>query len=154
MSKKSSKSTDTQGIPRRDVLAAERVSMAIELLKQRYTYDEIARRCGYSDRSAAHKAIQREMHRRIVPNVDEYRAQELDILDAIHQKVWDVALNSKDEDGNDKINLWAVDRLLEISKDRRKLLNLDVTTEQELSNQNYKKEIVLLDSTGGQDANS
>jgi AraC-like DNA-binding protein len=123
------KTKDTQGVPRRDVLAAERVAMAIDLFKQRLTYEEIANRCGYGDRSAARKAIQREMQRRIVPNIDEYRQHELLILDKIHQKVWQVAFETENDEGEAKTNLWAVDRLLELSKDRRKLLNLDIKPE-------------------------
>ncbi len=139
---KKNKST-TQGVPHRDVNAAERATMAVELLKQRFSYDEIAKRCGYSDRKSAWNAIQRELKRRIVPKIDEYRAQELDILDKIHQEVWQVAFNTADEKGDIKTNLWAVDRLLELSKDRRKLLNLDVRPEEELANQNYEKKIIL-----------
>lgn len=123
--------------------AAERAAMAIELLKQRFTYQEIADRCGYSDRKNAWRAIQREMQRRIVPKIDEYRAQELDILDKIHQEVWQVAFDTVNKEGEVKTNLWAVDRLLELSKDRRKLLNLDVRPEEELVNQNYEKKIIL-----------
>jgi hypothetical protein len=132
---------DTQGIPRRDVNAAERVAVAIGLFKQRLTYDEIAQRCGYSDRSAARKAIQREMQRRIVPNIDEYRAQELDILDTIHQKVWVVAFETPDKDGDIKTNLWAVDRLLELSRDRRKLLNLDIQPDEGIGPQVIVREV-------------
>jgi len=133
---KSSKKTDTQGVPHRDINAAERAMRALDLLKQRLTYDQIAQQCGYSDRSSARRAIQREMQRRIVPKIDEYRAQELDILDEIHQRVWEVAFSNEDdsdedeEDGKKKhkgkrkwVDLWAVDRLLELSRDRRKLLN-------------------------------
>lgn len=123
--------SDNQKVPRRDVNAAERATMAIELLKQRFSYEEIARRCGYADRSAAHKAVKRELNRRIVPKIDEYRQQELDILDEIHRKVWVVAFETPDkEDGKIKTNLWAVDRLLELSRDRRKLLNLDIQPEE------------------------
>lgn len=148
----SRKKSKTQGVVRRDVNAAERAGMAIDLLKQRLSYDEIARRCGYSGRGAAYTAIQRELKRRIHPKIDEYRDQELDILDAIHQKVWVEAFEKKDKDGNTTTNLWAVDRLLELSKDRRKLLNLDVTPEQDLINQNYTKEIVLIDLIGDDNA--
>jgi len=62
----------TQRVPHRDINAAERAAMAIDLLKQRLTYEEIAQRCGYADRKSAWNAIQREMHRRIVPKIDEY----------------------------------------------------------------------------------
>jgi AraC-like DNA-binding protein len=121
--------SNNQGVARRDVMAAERATMAISLLKQRLSYDEIALKCGYSSRSAAWTAIQRELKRRIVPNIDEYRKQELDILDEIHQKVWQVAFETENDEKEKKTNLWAVDRLLELSKDRRKLLNLDVKPE-------------------------
>jgi hypothetical protein len=110
-------------------MAAERATMAISLLKQRLSYDEIASRCGYSSRSAAWVAVQRELKRRITPEIDEYRKLELDILDEIHQKVWQVAFETENNDGEKKTNLWAVDRLMELSKDRRKLLNLDVKPE-------------------------
>lgn len=149
-----SKKQPTQKVQRRDVNAAERVSMAIDLLKKRYSYDEIAKLCGYADRGSAHKAVQRELQRRIHPKIDEYRDQELDILDKIHQEVWKVAFETEDKEGETKTNLWAVDRLLELSKDRRKLLNLDVTPEQDLTNQNYTKEIVLIDLIGDSDATS
>lgn len=127
---KSRKQSNNQGVERRDVNASERASVAIDLLKQRLSYDEIAKRCGYSSRSAAWTAIQRELKRRIHPKIDEYRAQELDILDTIHQKVWAEAFETPNKDGDIKTNLWAVDRLLELSRDRRKLLNLDVQPEE------------------------
>lgn len=145
----SRKKPNNQRVERRDVNASERASMAIDLLKQRLSYDEIARRCGYSSRSAAWTAIQRELKRRIHPKVDEYRQQELDILDAIHQKVWIEAFATPNKDGEIKTNLWAVDRLLELSRDRRKLLNLDITPEQESANQNYIKRILLVQPLDG-----
>lgn len=114
----------------RDVNAAYRVQQAIELRKQRLTYQQIAELCGYGTPQSAHKAIMREMQRCIVEDVSSYRQQELDILDKIHQEVWKVAFDTKDKKDEVKTNLWAVDRLLEISKDRRKLLNLDVKPEE------------------------
>jgi AraC-like DNA-binding protein len=139
---KSDKKLNDQRV-RRDVNAAERATMAIDLLKQRLSYDEIARRCGYASRQSAYQAVQRELKRRIHPKIDEYREQEIDILDAIHQKVWKVAFDTANKDGEISTNLWAVDRLIELSRDRRKLLNLDVRPEEELVNQNYEKKIVL-----------
>ena len=138
----------------RDVNAVERVNMALQLRKKRLTYQEIADRCGYGSAQAAHKAVMREMQRCVSEKVEDYRKQELDILDEIHQKVWIEAFETEDKDGNIKTNLWAVDRLLELSRDRRKLLNLDVQPEQELTNQNYIKEIVLVDVIGDSDATS
>ncbi len=114
----------------RDVNAVERVQLALQLRKQRLSYQAIADRCGYGSAQAAHKAVMREMQRCVSEKVEDYRKQELDILDEIHQKVWIEAFEKKDKDGNTTTNLWAVDRLLELSRDRRKLLNLDVQPEE------------------------
>jgi len=51
-------------------------------------------------------------------------------MSTIHQKVWKEAFETEDKNGEKKTNLWAVDRLLELSRDRRKLLNLDVQPEE------------------------
>ena len=143
-----SRNSNTKRVIPRDLNAVERVKQAFELRKQRLTYEQIAVRCGYANKGAAYNAIKRELERRIVPDVDDYREQELSILDTIHQKVWEVAFTDKngdngkdeelyeeDEEKNkkkyeNKVNLWAVDRLLELSRDRRKLLNLDVQPEE------------------------
>lgn len=146
------RNSNTKRVIPRDLNAVERVKQAFELRKQRYTYEEIADRCGYANKGAAYNAIKRELERRIVPDVDDYREQELSILDTIHQKVWEVAFtdkdDSRDEDEDDKkdknenkVNLWAVDRLLELSKDRRKLLNLDIKPEEIAANQVIIREV-------------
>lgn len=126
----SGKKPKAQEVKHRDVNAAQRVIMALDLWNQRMTYDEIACKCGYASSGAAYNAIQRELKRRIHPKIDEHREQELSILDKIHQKVWIEAFEKKDKDGNATTNLWAVDRLLELSRDRRKLLNLDIQPEE------------------------
>lgn len=131
--------------------AAERVRLAFELRRQRLTYREIALRCGYANEGSARNAIMRELQRCVVPDVAEYRQQELDILDAIHQKVWPMVVDHNDP--NQQPNLWAVDRLLAISQARRQLLNLDEKPEQEVAQQNYTKRIILThQQPGGQDA--
>ena len=129
----------------RDVNAVQRVTAALQLRRQRHTYQVIAERCGYGSAQAAHKAVQREMQRCVVDDVNSYRQQELDILDKIHQEVWQVAFETENKEGEVKTNLWAVDRLIELSKDRRKLLNLDVRPEEEDTHQNYEKRIILVD---------
>jgi hypothetical protein len=111
-----------QSSPRnRDVAAAERVLLALKLRLECLTYEEIAKRCGYKDASGARYAILRELERRIAPQVDELRRREQDILDALHAKVWN-ALGG--EDGQE-LDLYAVDRILAISKSRRDLMGLD-----------------------------
>lgn len=45
----------------RSLTAAERAKLALELRAKRYSFAEIAERCGYASRGAAHTAIQREI---------------------------------------------------------------------------------------------
>ncbi len=113
---------DTQRVPHRDINAAQRAAMALELRTQKMKYDDIARACGYSDRSAAHKAVQREMDRTIVTNVEELRREELNFLDMLTTKCLE-----KMKDKANKDPLWAVDRLLKISEQRARLMGLDVS---------------------------
>src|SRR5947207_2593579 len=71
------KKTATQGVQRRDLNAAERVSLALKLRAARMTYDQIAAQCGYENRGTAWRAVQRELQRNISTNVEEMRREEL-----------------------------------------------------------------------------
>lgn len=130
------RNSNTQKVIPRDLIATERVRLAFQLRQQRLTYEEIAERCGYANKGAARNAIMRELQRRVVPDVDEYRQQELEILDAIHQKVWPLVVREKG-----KPDLWAVDRLLALSTARRQLLNLDMTPDTVPASQVVVREI-------------
>src|SRR5260221_14717688 len=79
----------------RDVNAANRASVAIRLRAQMLTYDEIAKRAGYSGPSAARKAIMRELDRTIVKDVDELRTQELSMLNQMHAECWELFIDKK-----------------------------------------------------------
>lgn len=114
---------NSQRVIDRDMNAVERVRLAFDLRRQRLTYREIALRCGYANEGSARNAIMRELQRCISPEVEEYRQQELEILDAIHQKVWPMVVDPNDPKRDP--NLWAVDRLLALSAARRELLGLD-----------------------------
>lgn len=123
----------------RDVNAAQRAMQAIELRKQKLSYDEIAARCGYSGRSAARKAIMRELQRVAVRNIEELRTEELAILDAMHAECWQLAMDRKNRG-----RLFAMDRLLQISKARRELMGLDMGPEDHIAQQNYTKRVILI----------
>jgi len=110
----------TRSPKRRDVNEAARLSLAMQLRAQRLTYEEIALRCGYADRTGAYHAIHRELERRTVADVEHLRQEEVEMLNALHASVWDLAM-----DEENKGRLFAVDRLLTISEARRKLLGLD-----------------------------
>lgn len=106
------------------------VNAALALRTKKLTYDAIARQCGYSSASACHKAIMHEMQRRVVTSIKELRCEELFILDQLHEECWELAV-----DKDNKSRLFAVDRLLQISEARRKLMGLDTQPENAM-NQN------------------
>lgn len=121
--------SDKQEVTNRDVNAAQRAVMAVQMRAQQLTYDEIAKRAGYSGPSACRKAIMRELDRTIVKNVDELRKEELSMLNQMHSEVWQLFMDRKN-----KGRLFAVDRLLAISERKAKLFGLDVPVDNALMN--------------------
>lgn len=105
----------------RDVNAAQRAQLALQLRAQRIGYDEIARRCGFASRGAAHNAVMRELGRVVSPDVERVRKEEAHSLDVLEAKCWE-RLDSED---HEKAMLFAVDRILQIKERRAKLLGLD-----------------------------
>lgn len=138
---------NAKGRTTRDVNAAERAAMAVRLRAQKLGYDEIARRCGYASRGACHDAVQRELQRVVVENVEELRREEVAMLDRLQEECW----KRLDDDEFSKAKLFAVDRLLMISERRSKLMGLDKRPDELIANQNYIKKIVIV---GGQDEHS
>lgn len=113
-----------QKVQNRDVNAATRVAQAVQLRAQKYTYEQIAQRAGYGSAAACYNAIQRELQRSVVENVEELRREELHMLDQLHQECWEIAM-----DKGNKGRLFAVDRLLVIAERRAKLVGLDKRVE-------------------------
>jgi hypothetical protein len=111
---------NTEGTTR-DVNAAMRAQQALQLRAQKLSYDEIAKRCGYGSRGACHNAIQRELQRSLVTDVETLRREELLALDILQASIWHLATEEKN-----KSRLFAVDRLLAIAERRAKLMGLDV----------------------------
>lgn len=107
--------------PNRDVNAAQRASLAVQLRATKMTYQQIAVQCGYSNASAARKAVQRELDRCVIRNVDILRNEEADSLDRLERKCW----QRLDDAKHDKAMLFAVDRIVQIKERRAKLLGLD-----------------------------
>lgn len=142
---------DKQGVPNRDANAGMRAANALALRANKLTYQQIADKCGYADASTCRKAIMRELDRVVVENASELRREESYILDQWHaecSKLW--------QDESNKGRLFALDRLLVISKDRRSLFNLDKRPEEDVSQQNYTKRIILQPTipTGGDNGSS
>lgn len=115
---------NAKGNTTRDVNAAQRAAQALALRAQKRTYEEIAQVCGYNDRAAAHKAVQRELARVVVPNVEELRKQEAEGLDQLEAECWKRLYSEEHE----KAMLFAVDRIIAIKERRARLFGLDVPT--------------------------
>lgn len=109
----------------RDVNAARRVSMALELRAQKVKYEEIAQRCGYGTPQAAHKAVMRELERTVSTNIEKMRREELDSLERLECKVW----HRLEDVRYEKSMLFAVDRILAIKERRARLMGLDTPTD-------------------------
>lgn len=107
--------------------AAERSAKALAMRLRRHSYDEIAQALGYSHRSAARKAVEREIAKVPREAAKELLAQELETLDQLQQRVMGLILDERlDSKGNDRgPNLWALDRALQIMDRRARLMGLD-----------------------------
>lgn len=104
----------------RDVNAAQRAALAVKLRASKMTYEQIAQQCGYADRQTAHKAVQRELQRTVVANVDTLRREESVTLDLLQNECMKMFL-----DKENKGRLFAADRLLQIMERRARLFGLD-----------------------------
>lgn len=107
---------------KRDVNAAQRVALAVKMRATKAKYDDIAKACGYGSAGAAYKAVQRELERTVVSNVEELRREEMDSLEQLETECWKRLYDKEYE----KARLFAVDRILAIKERRAKLMGLDV----------------------------
>jgi hypothetical protein len=95
------------------VLAAlDRKVAALELRRAGCTYDVIARRLGYANRSGAWHAVRAGLNATLQEPADALRTMELERLDALQEAVWDRATSG-------------VDGVLSIMRRRAALLGLD-----------------------------
>lgn len=124
-----------------DINAAEKAKLALSLRKQGYSLEEIARQCGFADRSGAFRSIKRELDRIPAPEAADLRKLETERLDEALKMVYPKV---------QKGDLWAVDRLVAISKRRSEVTGMDARAEDLLAQQNYTKRIILTHSTGEQ----
>lgn len=130
---------NARGTTSRDVNAAFRALQAVKLrIQQKLTYEEIAMQCGYGSRGACHHAVQRELDRCIVSNVEELRKEEQAMLNDLQATLYPYILDAAEEDEDEdeerdekkkalpKPNLFVIDRLLAIQRSRRELMGIDV----------------------------
>jgi hypothetical protein len=134
---------DSRGRYVRQIETAERETQALALRARKVSYDEIARRLGYADRSGARKAVERAIAARQEEPAAEVRTLELEALEVMERAVLGVmerehvtvqhgkVIKVVDDGGkevpllDDSPVLAAVDRWLKIQERRARLLGLD-----------------------------
>ena len=121
-----------------DINAAEKSKLALLLRKQGYSLDEIALQIGYTHRSAASKAIRREL-----ATIPQSEAKELRQMEELRFDDMLKGIYSKAQEGD----TWAIDRVLAISKRRSEVTGMDVKPDEAVVNQNYTKRIILTHQT-------
>lgn len=130
----------------KDVNADVRVNKAIEYLIAGCSYEYAATQCGYGSRASCHNAVQRKLQQVSISNVEELRKVFKLRYDALLVSVWDVATNKAGQ--YPEKHLWAMDRVLKILEQEATLLNVNIKPEEAALNQNYVKQIVLVDGDG------
>lgn len=114
----------------RDPSVMEREARAVELKTAGKTYDEIAAEVGYTNRSAAHKAVIRALQRRPVESVDEMRSVEGSRLDALTVAVSKIIF---DPEASYDEQIKAINAAVRISESRAKLFGINAPLKVETS---------------------
>jgi hypothetical protein len=121
---------------RRDSTKPDRIELthreiqALELRTAGLTVAMIAQQLGYADASGAQRAVQRALRATLQVAADEYRALELDRLDAL----WRIAYGDAASDTSAPLNsrMRAVEQCLGILSRRAKLLGLDAPAKRQV----------------------
>lgn len=98
------------------LVAADRTVSAMRLRQAGYTFDQIARALGYSNRSGAWHAVQAGLTHTLREPAEDLRQIELERLDEMHEGLWAKAIAG---------DLKAVDGVLAVMRRRSRLLGLD-----------------------------
>lgn len=147
---------------RRSIEAMDKVTRALELRRDYWTWDRIAAELGYSSRETAYAAARLEMNKRadtLAETIDDFRNKSLERLELVA----DAALRIMDNDHlivnagtvvvhpltgefirDDGPKLSAIDRLVKINESARKLLGADAATKTDAQiNVNYSVEGIV-----------
>ena len=103
--------------------AAKRVE-ALRLRTGGMKFEDIRDALGYRSVASAHDAVMKGLRETLQEPADELRTMEAERLDRMLEGLWGRAV---------KGNEWAVDRVLNIMARRAKLLGLDVTTSDDMT---------------------
>lgn len=119
----------TNRLPR-DPAIMEREARAVELKTAGKTYDEIAAEVGYTNRSAARKAVVRALERRPVESVDNMRKIEGSRLDTLTVALSKIIF---DPEATYDEQIKAINAAVRISESRAKLFGLHAPLQVETS---------------------
>ncbi len=109
----------------RKALARKREADALELRLGGATYEQIAGRLGYKNRSSAQRAVLRVLGKLIcTEDVESLRQLELERLDRLLLGIWSAAVRGNAKD---------IDRVLKILERRARILGIDAPERRELS---------------------
>lgn len=148
---------DGNGRFTRNLTTAQRDAQAAELRAAGHTYAQIAEQLGYSDKSAAHKAVEKILRETVSEPAEAVRKLELERLDTLWRAVMAVlkrkhltvshgkVIHHEDEPLEDDAPvLQAVDRALRIQERRAKLQGLDSPARVSVDAENLGNEIGAL----------
>ena len=105
-------------------VTAEKYRQVVELRIAGVTFDEIANRVGYSNKSGAWHAYQAAMERYVIESVESQRAVQSERLDRLFYQAYVQARTG---------DLNAIDRCIRIEKRRAELWGLDAPQQHQLS---------------------
>ncbi|ALE07249.1 hypothetical protein AL755_20130 [Arthrobacter sp. ERGS1:01] len=114
-----------------DLSVLEKETRAVQLKTEGYSYDDIAVAVGYSNRSAAHKAVVRALNRRPAESVDQMREVEGLRLEGMNQTLAEI-INSEAASFDEKIK--AINAAVRVSESIAKLFGLYAPIKTETSN--------------------
>lgn len=81
-----------------------------------FSYEEIARQVGFTNRGSAHRAVRKALAERQAEDIDTLRALEADRLDALQAAHWDLAMAG---------DPGATNSILRVMERRARLFGLD-----------------------------
>lgn len=118
--------TKSEQVAKRRMETKERHRQAVELRRAGYTYDVIAQRLGFSNRSAARQAINNALREFIREPAEEVLTWELDRLDRMLTAWWSLAIGAHPSQAPARLpDAQATDRVLAIMRQRASYLGLN-----------------------------
>jgi hypothetical protein len=122
------------------IRARERAAEAVVLRKAGCSFDEIARRLGFSQKGSAYRAVIGYIQALAREDAEALRELELQRLDALLKAIWPRALEGE---------LAAIDRALRISERRARLCGLDLQRDSIAQVTSQVNQIVVSYASGG-----